>query len=552
MNRQTVKQNLRFLVTALLSFTVIILYILFVSSKDQMADSRLRQLVHWQGAQGEAPLPYALPQTIGQTVEMRAMLPDLQFADCLIFRTQNLAVSVTVNGQELYSTTLPPAHRTLGDEWQMVPLPSGASGKTVSITSTVLYAPGSNPISAIYLGSRYDFLQTQLRNNLPSYLVSLLLLLAGIAFLFSSRMIARQDMIVQIPWSFALLCSTLGVWCAMQTEVPEMLFGRTTLLQFFTYSPLPFALALACIFARTLPAPKWLMATYLWLGILELLMWAVAIAGETFRFAAYAETLPHTRLILYVLLALFVFQLPALFRDLRANFYMLLGFICLVVMVIAELVNTSYIGTYDYARNTRVGLLMMTVLIALQYGARVRESVKLADEADLMRRLAYRDSLTGLNNRLALVRDQEILLAGDGSSVGIVQMDINNLKQVNDQFGHEEGDALILRAAKAICAAFDDAGTCYRVGGDEFVALLTENVSEATYHECAEKLTQACEQQNEDQTHLLSIALGFAIYSAATGDRFFDLVHIADMRMYERKREMKAQIEAEAEQSNKG
>lgn len=551
MNRQTVKQDIRFLVAALLSFFVIFLYISLVGSKDLVAGSHLQQLASWQGEQGEAPLPQPLPQAAGQTVQMQTELPELQFADCLIFRTENLAVSVTLDGQTLYSTKLPLAHRTLGDEWHMVPLPPDASGKTVTFTSTVLYAPGSNPISAAYLGSRYDFLQSMLRNNLASYIVSVLLFLMGIAFLFSSRFMFRRELSIQIPWSFALLCATLGVWCAMQTEVPELLYGHTAILHFLTYSPLPLALSLVCIFARTLPAPKWMMSTYLWLGIVELFLWVFAIAGEAFRFAAYVETLPQTRLMLYLLLALFLLQTPSLFKDFRAYFYMLLGFICLVVTVIADIAH-SYVGTYDYARNTRFGLLVMTVLIALQYGARVRQSVKLADEADLMRRLAYRDSLTGLDNRLALVRDQEELLSGHSGCVGIVQMDINNLKQVNDQFGHEEGDALILRAAKAIRAAFGDVGTCYRVGGDEFVALLTENGCEATYRECAEKLAHACEQQNENQQHLLSIALGFAVYSPATDDRFYDLVHIADMRMYEHKREMKAQIEAEADKPADG
>jgi len=547
MSKPTKKQNFRFLVTALLSVVVIFLFITFISSQDRLAGSHLRQIMLWESAQGETKLPLALPQTVGQTVEIRATLPELQFADCLIFRTENLAVSVSLDGQLLYSSTLPLAHRTLGDEWHMVPLPPEKSGKTVSITSTVLYTPGSNPVSAVYLGSQSDFLQNLLRNHLPSYMVSILLFLSGIAFLFSSRMIARRDLRVQIPWSFALLCATLGLWCAMQTEVPEILYGRTTFLHFITYSPLPFALALAFFFLRTLPAPKWLLAAYLWLGMVELLAWVVTIAGETFRFAAYVETLPQTRLALYALIVLFILQIPSLLKEFRTYFYMVLGFTCIAVMVIADIFS-AYAGTYDYARNTRFGLLLMTVLIALQYGVRVRESVKRADEADLMRRLAYRDSLTGLHNRLALVRDQERLLAQGRSCVGIVQMDINNLKQVNDQFGHEQGDALILRAAKAIRTAFNDVGTCYRVGGDEFVALLTETDCEATYRECAEKLTKACEEQNENQTHLLSIALGFAMYNAEADEQFFDLVRIADMRMYERKREMKAQIEAEAQQ----
>ena len=84
------------------------------------------------------------------------------------------------------------------------------------------------------------------------------------------------------------------------------------------------------------------------------------------------------------------------------------------------------------------------------------------------------------------------------------------------------------------------------------MALLNDSACEATYQQCAAALQQACEKQSQHQTRPLSIALGFALYNPADGQRFYDFVRDADMSMYENKREMKARQSTEAEAPGAG
>ncbi len=89
--------------------------------------------------------------------------------------------------------------------------------------------------------------------------------------------------------------------------------------------------------------------------------------------------------------------------------------------------------------------------------------------------LAYRDALTGLRNRLSLEEELPRALGqsrNHGSVAGVVFIDLDGFKAVNDTLGHRAGDALLVRVAERLSACLEDAGALYRLGGDEFVAVL--------------------------------------------------------------------------------
>jgi two-component system cell cycle response regulator len=87
---------------------------------------------------------------------------------------------------------------------------------------------------------------------------------------------------------------------------------------------------------------------------------------------------------------------------------------------------------------------------------------------------AVTDALTGLGNRRRLMRDLEIAVhRGDARSSTLVFFDLNGFKRYNDSFGHAAGDVLLKRLGAALSLAIDAHGEAYRLGGDEFCALLS-------------------------------------------------------------------------------
>jgi diguanylate cyclase (GGDEF)-like protein len=147
-------------------------------------------------------------------------------------------------------------------------------------------------------------------------------------------------------------------------------------------------------------------------------------------------------------------------------------------------------------------------------------------------RLATTDELTGLANQRGLyevVREIPGKLRKKGLDLTVVYVDVDDLKSVNDRYGHAAGDALIRSVAEVLRAAFREHDTIARVGGDEFAVLIT-----SPSQEDAEDLVERAHQRLADKG--ISASLGSASASSAAPD--FDtntLLERADAAMYEAK-----------------
>lgn len=143
--------------------------------------------------------------------------------------------------------------------------------------------------------------------------------------------------------------------------------------------------------------------------------------------------------------------------------------------------------------------------------------------------------MTRMNNRSAFIEDQERREVKTGE--GCIVMDINNLKQINDQYGHLEGDSLIRDAAECIRQVFEGIGICYRMGGDEFVVIL-ENTTEEDLKKNIQNLERQLEYKNRDRKFPIVIASGYEI-AGEEGSLMQDLLDGADAGMYRKKQAMK-------------
>lgn len=156
--------------------------------------------------------------------------------------------------------------------------------------------------------------------------------------------------------------------------------------------------------------------------------------------------------------------------------------------------------------------------------------------------LAYRDALTGVKNKAAYQeaeRRLEELMRQGCPEFAIVVLDINDLKYVNDCFGHDFGDMLIMDSCKLICKSFPHSPV-YRVGGDEFAVIL-EGTDYNNYVELLERFQTAVDEYNmhNDSDSRLSIARGIAIYNSDIDLVFSNVFKRADDAMYQNKKDMK-------------
>lgn len=150
---------------------------------------------------------------------------------------------------------------------------------------------------------------------------------------------------------------------------------------------------------------------------------------------------------------------------------------------------------------------------------------RLADQTEQLRRMSYEDRLTGLHNQNKFNEMRGRELMGRGGGVGVVCLDLNGLKGVNDRHGHSAGDTMICRAAEQMRRIFPD--RVYRTGGDEFV-VVEDTREEAAFRDAVETLRQ-CMMQAE-----VSCSLGVS-WRENPGN-LQEQYDEADQRMYAEKR----------------
>ena len=122
---------------------------------------------------------------------------------------------------------------------------------------------------------------------------------------------------------------------------------------------------------------------------------------------------------------------------------------------------------------------------------------------------------------------------------GIIVFDLNDLKLVNDTYGHEAGDLYIIAATKLIAQIFQHS-EIYRIGGDEFIALL-ENEDYEKRIELLEEFRKKI-QLNIKARRGVIVSSGLAIFIPEKDNTFIQVFNRADEEMYQRKHEIKEGI----------
>jgi diguanylate cyclase (GGDEF)-like protein/PAS domain S-box-containing protein len=191
------------------------------------------------------------------------------------------------------------------------------------------------------------------------------------------------------------------------------------------------------------------------------------------------------------------------------------------------------------AKGAERTLLMNIVPIKIQ-GRQVVFSIgqEITERKQMEERLSYlsmHDALTGLYNRTFFEEElRRLELARLPKLTGIIVCDLDSLKFVNDNLGHEAGDLLIVEAATLIRSSFRAEDILARVGGDEFIILLS-NATEETTKQAVTRLRKAIQDYNAGQPSLpLSIATGYAI-AKKPESTLKEALRTADERMYENK-----------------
>jgi diguanylate cyclase (GGDEF)-like protein len=162
---------------------------------------------------------------------------------------------------------------------------------------------------------------------------------------------------------------------------------------------------------------------------------------------------------------------------------------------------------------------------------------ELAEEA--LKRETLHDALTGLPNRVLFSDRLEHAVARrdrQADSVALLFLDLNRFKDINDNFGHEQGDVVLVTVAKRLRTCMRSADTAARFGGDEFTILLEgidgENGAIGVADRIAAELARPIRLL--DKEVVMTASIGIAV--VGPGSSAMDLLREADQAMYRAKR----------------
>ena len=163
--------------------------------------------------------------------------------------------------------------------------------------------------------------------------------------------------------------------------------------------------------------------------------------------------------------------------------------------------------------------------------------------------IAYRDTLTGLANRAALQKYIEAVRNEDAHelSFGLLCLDLDGFKPVNDRYGHAAGDALLNEVGARLLSSIRDGDIAVRHGGDEFVLLLRLRAGEsmANVQRAADRMIAKLSEPMilAGESVRISCSVGGALWTAGS---FSDALALADEALYQAKRAGKAQAKFQA------
>lgn len=159
--------------------------------------------------------------------------------------------------------------------------------------------------------------------------------------------------------------------------------------------------------------------------------------------------------------------------------------------------------------------------------------------------LAFKDALTGVGNATAYREETvkvNLKIRKGIPKFTVIVFDVNNLKKINDGYGHNFGDILISSASRIIRETFEP-NKIFRIGGDEFCVIL-EDSNAALYKELLNQFEKNVEKFNSSATARLpvSIAYGYSEFNSSDDDNYMSVFRRADNAMYKNKEEMKKKM----------
>lgn len=487
-------------------------------------------------------LPYDLKGNDGHTIELRNTIPQVPFPmavlETVVFQKD---VQVFIDGVLVMEKNFEAKsfnQNTPGSGRILVPIPADSQGKEILIRYNKIVPEDDGPIANVHIINGQMNERNIISLSSSAFITTILMFFIGCGLFLTSLVYIYSGVKIYSLSSMSMFVITSSMWVMCNSKILQYFTDNWVLMHNLEY-----------ISFYSTPIWLWMFLSYNWdrqkkicntaLTIL-IAFFIITLTTKAFGICDFYIFLKVFHglafLSIFTVLILGIKEYKNQTLGLKI-FFLGIAFLCFASII--DLVRYYTVFSPDAMAIFFIfGIIFMGFCLFLTFILMTKEKFMSSIEDNVYKELAFSDILTGLYSRVKWEGDlAEVENTKDTySSILTAMIDVNDLKKVNDQFGHHAGDQMLKAVSGVLRENFQDIGSCYRLGGDEFCVVLLNKTTEEL-----EFILSLVDQKlgQFDLPYSLSVAWGYATYHQEIHNTLNDVLREADDMMYESKRKIK-------------
>lgn len=471
-------------------------------------------------------LPEDFPE--GMSIRIRASMQD---------------ITVAIDGNTFFENKRKPSKGLVYPEvsmWHIIPLPKESGGKELSIRYTSRVRTFQGTYNAVYYGTGDALVQDILADKIIGLIIAAFMMMLGVIAIIASIFMKRMG--DYRLYYLGIYSITSSMWMISEMRLLQWITGNRFILGGISY---------LCIAIFPVALLKYLESVVL--GAYERMirifvrLYYILFWGNLFLQVTGLVPFIYSAVVVNGLMAIAIIWvgMTLLYEAIKKNTMAKRYLLYYSVLLVTGLIEIIFFFYKDFDMLTRFDKVGFAVFLFFQFMESIlyfKNLLLIENEAVYLEQMAYQDALTKGKNRAAYEKELDRLLSqSNHESFRLILVDINELKYINDNYGHNEGDVSIIACYDCLIVAFGEMGSCYRLGGDEFACLLTDTDTKR-YDEALEHFKKLIKEMDERFEFPFHVAIGQRIYDRKNQEeKFGDFFHHVDGMMYDMKKKMKVE-----------
>lgn len=414
-----------------------------------------------------------------------------------------------------------------------VRLPDDWQGKTLTIEQSGYYDNYAGTLNTVYGGTKNALVYKVFRQCAPSLLINFSIIILSM-FLLISSFFYRWKVIMNQLRAISIFAMITGGWLILESGGYQLFLEKAPLVSntiFILFALLPVAAIRFIQTYRSFKESRFMDGLF----FLSVVNFGVVQILQFTKTADYIETITGVHIIIILIFCGIVGKFIRTRRHKEkledrqlyaaCIVFSLFGFVDIVRFYIGNPLANSVIFT-------QIGLFLFVIVLMFSAITNIVIDRENSMKKDVMQHLAFTDLLTNLPNRNAFEeRMESYRTGGNQQHPMIILADLNELKHINDIWGHRKGDEAIIATGHILRKIFPDSAEVYRIGGDEF-CIISDSIDEIAAEECIAKCRKSLQELSENQGMIIAASFGMCRENGQGADNAFI---IADKDMYKNK-----------------